>query len=75
MGGSTLGHVGHLVLAHRLEGLPLELALGLRVDSEEVEIGTRKGKDAGEDGEDLDGSHVADRCGVLCARLWRVRSV
>ena len=32
----TLGHVGHLVLAHGLEGGSFKLALDLRWDAEEV---------------------------------------
>lgn len=38
-GEHTLGHVRQLVLAHGLEGLLLERALGLGVDTEEVQVG------------------------------------
>ena len=57
----TLGHVGHLVLAHGLESLPLKLALRLGVDAEEVEVSANQGQDAGEDCEDLSGRHGGDR--------------
>ena len=57
----TLGHIGHLVLAHGLESLSLERALGLWVDAEEVEVGAGQGKDAGKHREDLGNSHGDDR--------------
>jgi len=65
----TLGHVGHLVLAHGLEGLPLHLALHLWGDTEEVEVASGQGDQASEDGEDAD-SHSGD-CAVarLCERV------
>jgi hypothetical protein len=50
----TLGHVGHLVLAHGLESLFLHLALHLWGDTEEVEVASSQGYQAGEDGEDAD---------------------
>ena len=48
----TLGHVGHLVLAHGLESLFPHLALHLWGDTEEVEVASSQGYQAGEDGED-----------------------
>lgn len=65
----TLGHVGHLVLAHGLEGLLLHLALHLWGDSEEVEVAGGQGDQASEDGEDAD-SHSGDYAVArLCVRV------
>lgn len=66
----TLGHVGHLVLAHGFESLFLHLALHLWGDAEQVEVARSQGYQAGEDGEDAD-SHgrncvKARLCGVVC---------
>ena len=61
----TFGHVGHLVLAHGLESLVLELALGLGRDTKEVEVCSSQGYKAGQDGEDSD-SHGKDLCRVVC---------
>jgi hypothetical protein len=64
----TLGHVGHLVLAHGLEGLVLHLALHLWGDAEEVEVAGGQGYQASEDGEDAD-SHGRESVDVgLCER-------
>ena len=64
----TLGHVGHLVLAHSLEGLVLHLALHLWGDTEEIEVARSQGYQACEDGEDAD-SHGRD---FVNARLCKV---
>lgn len=53
----TFGHVGHFVLAHGLEGLPLELALVFGGNAEEVDCQGEDGEDAGCDGEELGCSH------------------
>jgi hypothetical protein len=54
----TFEGVRHLILAHGLECLALELALELWWDAEEVDCQAEDGNDAGEGCEDLGGSHV-----------------
>jgi hypothetical protein len=49
-----------LVFAHRFEGLLLELALGLRVNAEEVEIAGDECHDAGKGAEAKGQSHGVD---------------
>jgi hypothetical protein len=68
LGQRTLGHVRHLVLAHGPESLPFELALGLRIDAEEVQVSTGQCQDAGKDSEDRSNAHGDDRQRLMYAR-------
>jgi hypothetical protein len=61
---------GQCYLSHGLEGLKLELALGLRVDAEEVEVGTDQSKHAGDGCENWSCRHGAGIAWVLDAGCW-----
>lgn len=49
----TFGNIAHLVLAHRLESLPLEFAFEFRRNAKEVDGEREDTNDASGDGEEL----------------------
>lgn len=56
----TFDEIGGFILAHRLERLTLHLALELWGNTKEVDGKRGDSKEAGENGEDLGGSHGVD---------------